>query len=301
MAVSKKQEEVYLCDGHNSEFLKCSGQRKSSDFYNVWSIFKGNGKSHYCKDCVGKIFNNYLSLGSLQSAMYYTCQVIDVPFIAEIYEKINQKAIDDLKSNNKKTINYFGNYIAELQKYTTKKEIWNNFSCTDVDLADIDSRIKTREVKQKEIERFELDWGKQSEIEDYIFLEYVYDELTQDKTLTKPQEMLYRDLCLARLTKRKIDGNEIKDGDISKVQKQILDLMNKLKIDNFSEEKEKDEYQLIWERQIWEIENKKPCEVVDLETYKDLCDIEKKWGKEILRSVRNLIAKTKDYPDIEKF
>lgn len=292
-----KKEDIILCMGHNSEYLKCNGNKKeNTDFFNSWSPFKGNGKVDYCKDCVQKIYDYYLKLGSMQAAIYYTCQVLDVAFIAEIYEKVNNR----IKDGGKKTLNPFTIYITELQKYTTKKEIWFNFSCSDVDLADIDTRIKTNEVKKKEIEQFELDWGKQSSIEDYSFLEYIYDELTDNKILSKPQEMLYRDLCLARLTKRKIDGNEIKDGDITKVQTQILNLMTKLKIDKFDEQRDKSDVEKILERQIWEIENTEPCEVVNKEEYKDFLDIGKNWGKHILRAMKNILSSNREYPDITK-
>ena len=52
------------------------------------------------------------------------------------------------------------------------------------------------------------------------------------------------------------------------------------------------------ERQIWEQENTDPCEIVDKEKYRDYCDIEKKWGKNILRAVKNLLVGNREYPSI---
>ena len=47
------------------------------------------------------------------------------------------------------------------------------------------------------------------------------------------------------------------------------------------------------------IENEEPAEDEDKEKYRDIAGYEKSF-KEIMRSMRNLIAGTKDYPDIPK-
>ena len=62
-------------------------------------------------------------------------------------------------------------------------------------------------------------YNTEEENDDYALLEYDFYELTDGKTLIKSQEMLYRDLCLARLSKRKAEQS--KDGDVQKIQKQI--------------------------------------------------------------------------------
>lgn len=173
-------------------------------------------------------------------------------------------------------------------------------------MGDVQHLRKSEELVQAEYEKFELDWGRQT-TEDYQFLEYRYDVYTDGKVLSPAQETLYRQLCLVELRKRKKeamadlanDKNEL--GDSTKEeQAMILTLMQKLKIDNFAENKDKDETELLIEKQIWEHENKKPCEIVDLDYYKDMCDIKKNWGKQIKRAVVNLITGSKDYPDIEK-
>ena len=40
--------------------------------------------------------------------------------------------------------------------------------------------------------------------------------------------------------------------------------------------------------------------MVDKEEYKDYLNIEKDWGKHILRAVKNLLTGSKDYPKITK-
>ena len=87
---------------------------------------------------------------------------------------------------------------------------------------------------------------------------------------------------------------------VTEEQNMIITLMQKLKIDNFAENKDKSDIDKIIERQIWEVENTEPCEIIDRDYYKDFCDLGKDWGKDILRCVKNLLVGSKDYPDITK-
>ena len=142
-----------------------------------------------------------------------------------------------------------------------------------------------------------LDWGEQPNLEDYQFLEYRYSIYTDGIELSPSQETLYRKLCLAELSARRKESN----GESSKEDtEQIMKLMTKLKIDNFEEKKDKTDIERILEKQIWEIENTEPAEMVDKEEYRDYLDIEEDWGKHILRAVKNLIIGSKDYPNITR-
>lgn len=57
----------------------------------------------------------------------------------------------------------------ELRKYSKNKEIWSDFSATNVDITEVDSKIQTAEIKQKEMKQWEIDWGIQDEVQDYEF------------------------------------------------------------------------------------------------------------------------------------
>ena len=112
---------------------------------------------------------------------------------------------------------------------------------------------------------------------------------------------LYKDLCLNRLILRKINDNRYNGEEtIDKVQNRIAKIMSTLKIDQFEVKKKKSDIERIIEKQIWEIENTEPAEVVDKNEYKDYLNIESDWGKHILRAIRNLLVGTKDYPKISK-
>ena len=295
--MAKKAVEVTLCMGHNAPMLQCVGLKKNTEYFISWSPFHANGRIPYCKECCNKMFQYYLDeTKSAQSALYYTLMKMDVPFIKDIYEKVNEMSVSG-DVNGRKTAISIGSYMNTIRKYTKNKEIWSDFSATDVDISDIDSKIQTREVKKKEMDKFILDWGQQPNLEDYQFLEYRYDVYTEGRELTPSQETLYRKLCLAELSARRKEANQ----DSSKEDtEQIMKLMSKLKIDNFEERKEKSDIERILEKQIWEIENTEPAEVVSKEEYKDYLDIEKDWGKHILRAVKNLLTGSKDYPMITK-
>lgn len=295
--MAKKAVEVTLCMGHNTPMLQCVGLKKNTEYFISWSPFHANGRVPYCKECCNKMFQYYLDeTKSAQSALYYTLMKMDVPFIKDIYEKVNEMSVSG-DVNGRKTAISIGSYMNTIRKYTKNKEIWSDFSATDVDISDIDSKIQTREVKKKEMDKFILDWGQQPNLEDYQFLEYRYDVYTEGRELTPSQETLYRKLCLAELSARRKEANQ----DSSKEDtEQIIKLMSKLKIDNFEEKKEKSDIERILEKQIWEIENTEPAEIVSKEEYKDYLNIEKDWGKHILRAVKNLLTGSKDYPMITK-
>ena len=313
MAVKKiENKDLMDCAGKNVDFLQCNIPKPMSDFYDSWSpynitnIKKLNRKTNkqefvhktkFCKECLGKIYSKYKEeTNSSEFALFLTCMQANIPFIAEKVESTFAYVTSEAK-RGAKVSNIFGTYYNILARETSKHHLWQDFSCTDIDYKDIATHIEKRDITKKEMERFELDWGKQDDTEDYEFLEYRYDVYTSGKEITPAQETLYRQLCLVELAKRR---KEVIKDSTKEEQEMILKLMDKLKISNFNEQKDKSEIDRILEKQIWEIENTEPCELVDKEEYKDFLDINKNWGKHILRAVKNLVAGTKDYPDVTR-
>lgn len=87
----KKEKEMVLCLGHNSPILQCAGMKGISTFYDSWSPFS-KGKVPYCKDCVIKMIQYFIKNGcNMQTTVYYVCQKLDVPFIMEVWEKVNEQ------------------------------------------------------------------------------------------------------------------------------------------------------------------------------------------------------------------
>ena len=283
--------KVRLCKGHNAPLLNCSGDVIETEFYNSWSNFS-DGKVPYCKKCLQKIFEYYKNeTNSEKTAAYFTLMKIDTPLIEEIFDSVvNKKGSFNLST-----------YMTELQKRDSNKEIWQDFSGTDVELKDI-SEVKTIAERKKEINALEKKWGIQDCIEDYDFLEETFNRYTNNIKFVNPQqEDLYKDLCRDRLLLRKINDNRYGGEEtIDKVQNRIGKTMSTLKLDLFEKQAEKSDIEKILEKQIWEIENTEPAEVVDKNEYKDFLNIESDWGNHILRAIRNLLTGSKDYPNITK-
>lgn len=286
MQISKKPTESYC--------VKCGRMLGIEDFNKSNNPKHSRGVLPYCKSCCKDIVNDYIKqTESLEAAVWLSCSEIGVPFIRKAFEHLEQK-VRSQKHTGNYSYNYFGNYLSSLSAIKTKSDKFLNFSETDVPLGDIIKIRKSEEAINKEYEKFALDWGQQT-VEDYQFLEYRFDVYTKDMALKPAQEMLYRQLCLVELAKRKKEES----GDATKdEQAMILNLLKTLKIDNFSEVKDKSLIEQTIERQNWEIENVEPSEVIDQEYYKDYCDIGKSWGKHIIRASKNLLLGSKDYPHI---
>ena len=110
-------------------------------------------------------------------------------------------------------------------------------------------------------------------------------------------EKRYRDLAKAELRKRRADeSGDIQE--IAKAQDNLKKILDMLKLSDFQNNKETEIDKHI-ERIAWTIENTKPAECKDLDKYKDFSKFGIKW-KELLRCIRNLLAGTREYPDIPK-
>lgn len=288
----KREKEFILCKGHNSPFLNCIGNKGSSEYYNSWSPFS-DGKVSYCKQCCEKMIQYYLKEnGSMKSALWYTLMKLDIPFIKEVYEKLNDKANNGDKNGRKIPIT-LGSYIIELQKSTTKKEIWNDFSSTNVDISDINTISKSKEALKSELEDLQLIWGKEKSIEQLQYLEYRYNSYIDDKDLNEYQDSLYHDLCVAEL-------DIYENRDIDKAIKRKTEIAKILGLDNFHIDKEKSLVEKLLETRIYEMEHTEPSDFYkDKEKYCDFMGIDKYWKNHVIRPIRNLLLGEKEYK-IEK-
>lgn len=222
--MARKTEKVRLCKGHNAPLLNCLGDVRISEFYISWSKFT-DGYVPYCKTCVNKIYEYYLKeTGSDKTALYFTLMKLDIPFIEEIYNSISEK--------RNVTI---GTYISTLQRRTTCKDIWSDFSATDVELNKQEISMRTVDDIKRELDRLERIWGKQDCPEDYDFLEDTFKRYTSGIEFSNPQqEDLYKDLCRDRLLLRKINDNRYNgEESLDKVQNRISKTMSILKLDQF--------------------------------------------------------------------
>ena len=296
--MGRKAENVTLCMGHNTPMLQCIGLKKDSEFFSSWSPFHSNGKVPYCKECCNKMFQYYLDeTKSAKTALYYTLMKIDIPFIKSIYEIVNERSLSGDKNGKRTPINV-GTYVNELRRYSKNKEIWADFSATDVDITEVDSKIQTAEIKQKEMKQWEIDWGIQDEVCDYEFLNDTFNRYTKGVEFVNPQqEDLYRDLCRDRLLLRKINDNRYNgDETIDKVQNRISKTMATLKVDQFESNKPKTASEQSFFAKIAQIEQTKPADLYkEPKKYKDFNKLRQYEEDMVLRPLLNTLCGHRDF------
>lgn len=296
--MGRKAENVTLCMGHNTPMLQCIGLKKDSEFFSSWSPFHSNGKVPYCKECCGKMFQYYLDeTKSAKTALYYTLMKIDIPFIKNIYEIVNERSLSGDKNGKRTPIN-IGTYVNELRRYSKNKEIWADFSATDVDITEVDAKIQTAEIKQKEMKQWEIDWGIQDEVCDYEFLNDTFNRYTKGVEFVNPQqEDLYRDLCRDRLLLRKINDNRYNgDETIDKVQNRISKTMATLKVDQFESNKPKTASEQSFFAKIAQIEQTKPADLYkEPKKYKDFNKLRQYEEDMVLRPLLNTLCGHRDF------
>lgn len=306
--MGRKAENVTLCMGHNTPMLQCIGLKKDSEFFSSWSPFHQNGKVPYCKECCNKMFQYYLDeTKSAKTALYYTLMKIDIPFIKSIYEIVNDRSLSGDKNGKRTPINV-GTYVNELRRYSKNKEIWGDFSATDVDITEVDAKIQTAEIKQKEMKQWEIDWGIQDEVCDYEFLNDTFNRYTKGVEFVNPQqEDLYRDLCRDRLLLRKINDNRYNgDETIDKVQNRISKTMATLKVDQFESNKPKTASEQSFFAKIAQIEQTKPADLYkEPKKYKDFNKLRQYEEDMVLRPLLNTLCGHRDFDinieDVERY
>ena len=289
--------KVRLCKGHNAPLLNCVGDVVETEFYNSWSNFS-DGKVPYCKKCLQKIFEYYKNeTNSEKTAAYFTLMKIDTPLIEEIFDSVvNKKGSFNLST-----------YMTELQKRDSNKDIWQDFSGTDVELKDI-SEVKTIAERKKEIDILEKKWGIQDCIEDYDFLEETFNRYTQGvEFVNSQQEDLYKDLCRDRLLLRKINDNRYNgDESIDKVQNRISKTMSTLKLDQFESNRPKtlSEQSLFEKIRLCDENNVKDI-YSEPSKYYDLNKVQYYNEKFSLRPLANMLVGNRDFSvnleDIEQY
>ena len=294
--------------------VSCQREYPIDKFYPriVDDKFSPDGVIPYCTDCCEEIVReNLTKVNSLESAMWLTCAKLDVPFIRKVFEKVEeQKSKYQQKSGKKDSeytlFKYYYDYLWGSKSMGTAIDVWIDFSNTDVSMGEISSLKKSEEALNREIEKLELDWGVQGDIEDYKFLVYNFDKYTKDVgEMTPQQEDLYRDLCLARLEKRKIEEKKL-DGDLTKVQNRILNLMHKLNLDRFEDNQPKTLSEEFLFDKIRMVEQTMPADFYkDKNLYKDMTKKRKLMTDLVYRPLANTLTGSRDFNidvnDIEKY
>ena len=277
-------------DRRNELICPICGKIKQKSQFNLNPIPSKNEYLYFCKTCTNAKLKEYLELlGNEGAALWCLCMELGVPFMNEPWTA----TYDDILAKNGSR-NIFLYYLEKLGEMETKP---TGLYDSDMMLSDFfsTSHIMTTDLRKQRA----MDWGHYTD-DEYDFLEAKMDEYTGQFNSMKPSQInRYRDLCKAELRKRKLEEDpDVQSKDISSVSKEIMELMKLLKIDDFQSDTMSDIDKHI-ERKIWMIENTKPAECEDLEKYRDISGFDKAY-KHIMRCMQNLIAGTREYPDVPK-
>jgi hypothetical protein len=184
--------------------------------------------------------------------------------------------------------------------------MWHDFTDTDISVDEIDGSRETEKFIKEQVEKLSMEWGEQETVDDYKFLVYNYNKYTKNLKISTPQqEDLYRDLCLARLEKRKAEEGRI-DSDITKIQNRILNIMSKLKIDNFADNKPKSISEQLLFSKIAMVEEHDPADFYkEPKKWKDQNKLRRFYKDLVLRPLLNTLTGSKDFDlnldDVERY
>lgn len=270
----------------------CMGAKEKTGFIQSLNPYH-NTYLPLCRGCLNNRFKQYQkALNSEGAALWCLCAEMGYPVIKEYYDIAISR-----KTNMPNSSNLFMLYHNTLKELDFKIE---GFWQSDLDLSDFaktGQKIQKAEEKPLDTTEMEKIWGKFT-ADEYMLLNEFYGAYTEDlPVIDMALSMRYRDLCKAELGKRKADEN----GDVNeiqKAQKNLNDILRLLKLDNFGQVQKTDEQKAFEKRVAW-IEYSKPAECEDLTKFLDMVGYEKEKGEK-MRSLRNAIVGTRDYPAIPK-
>lgn len=257
----------------------------------------------FCKACLNAKLRNYIkSTGNDGAGLWCLLAELRIPFIKDIWQRTQQIIFEANGAGRKPDL--FLTYIKILKEQDIKVEgFWQSDvmldMLTETSTDRTDNQINFDLNEQQKIWGKFLDSDGKIDVEAYEFLNDTFEDYTKDLPIEMDTNLIlrYRDLVKAEFRKRKADEN----GDMNEIKNAQAVLNNQLtllKLNNFKDNKQSDTEKFI-ERMAWNIENTKPSECEDTEIYKDYSNFGIKW-EDILRTVKNLVVGTRDYPDIPK-
>lgn len=254
-----------------------------SEFYKSTNILH-KGYVPYCKKCVQQIYaNNFKRFNSIETAIWYTCAEIDIPFIRRAYELMVGK------TTGLKNPNFIGVYLACLSAMKKKTDKWDSFADTDTAMGEVQSLQDVELARQQQVKELMMIWGDDLDVDDISFLEWRFTTYTTDMELTEYQASRYRDLCACELKiKKNIDTQQ-------NIKLKAM-IAKELGIDQFTIDREKTEAEKYIENDIYIMEKYEPAEYYEnKDLYADFVGIHDYWKKWVLRPIKNLITGSKDY------
>lgn len=259
-----------------------------------------------CNVCISEYYKKVKDIygGNLGVATWATTMWLGLPMIFAAWNQA-QVLLERAKSKPGSNPEMISLYLEELYIYGRTIPIvglWESdmemSDFVEVEKGDFEQLQKADVLIQGGVKVQKKFWGD-FDAADLLYLSQTYKEYTQDLgEMDVNLKNRYKDLCRAELRLSKA-SQSLDSVEVSRAQDNVTKLLKLLKLDDFESNKVSAEEKLI-ERQIWLMENTEPAEWEDLEKYKDVSGFGETW-EHIGRCVQNLIAGTRNYPDVPKW
>ena len=274
--------------------INCQSSKAFSNFHG--HVVVGKKYLPICKTCCTKKLKDYITATKSEGAgLWCLLAEFGIPFLREVWEPTQKIVFESTGAGRKPDM--FLTYLRTIKELGIVIEgFWQSDMMLD-DFINIGESHQEEDEEIVDLNEQQRIWGK-FESEDYDFLNFTFKEYTRN-LLDMDANLIrrYRDLAKAELRKRKADES----GDIQEIknaQNILNNQLSLLKLNEFKSHNKTDE-QLAFEKRVAMIEYTKPSECEDLKVYLDMVGYEKEKGL-MMRSLRNAIAGTRDYPDIPK-
>lgn len=266
----------------------CGKEKQDSQFYK--SPIKTGEYIKPCKSCVTELYKQALDATKDQgAALWATCMMTGIPMRRAEYNSCLETLDKAAKGKKPSLFMLYHTYLSTSPDKLTG--VWDsdmelsNFK----DLGDV-AKGETDEVALKA--RWRKQWGGDYEDEDCQWLDDMFDSYTSGVfEMDTAMEMRYRDLC-------KLELEQYKNGVTKDTQAQIKTLMSLLKLDDFKSN-QKSDAERAFEKRVAIIESTRPAECEELQEFLDKVGYEKEKAM-MMRSLRNAICCTREYPDVSK-
>lgn len=266
----------------------CGKEKQDSQFYK--SPIKTGEYIKPCKSCVTELYKQALEYTKDQGAsLWSTCMQTGIPMRRSEYTACLDTLEKAAKGKKPSLFMLYHTYLSTSPDKLTG--VWDsdmelsNFK----DLGDV-AKGETDEVALKA--RWRKQWGGDYEDEDCQWLDDMFDSYTSGVfEMDTAMEMRYRDLC-------KLELEQYKNGVTKDTQAQIKTLMSLLKLDDFKSN-QKSDAERAFEKRVAIIESTRPAECEELKEFLDKVGYEKEKAM-MMRSLRNAICNTREYPDVSK-
>ena len=266
----------------------CGKEKQDSQFYK--SPIKTGEYIKPCKSCVTELYKQALEYTKDQgAALWSTCMQTGIPLRRAEYTA----CLDTLEKAAKgKKPSLFMLYYTYLSTSSDKLTgVWDS----DMELSnfkDLGEEVRAETDDVALHARWRRQWGGDYEDEDCQWLDDMFDSYTSGVfEMDTAMEMRYRDLC-------KLELEQYKNGVTKDTQSQIKMLMSLLKLDDFKSN-QKSDAERAFEKRVAIIESTRPAECDELKEFLDKVGYEKEKAM-MMRSLRNAICNTREYPDVSK-